>query len=157
MALGHSLANHYQSMEVKTADPLELVILLYKGAIRESHLAAKSMQENQTGPRVHSINQAIAIIGELQACLDLKKGGEIARSLDRLYTYMIRRLTTANMKQDAAPVNEVARLMENLLAGWEGAQAKQSEGTPVQNRPPAGPVRDRLTLSQGSNSVSYSY
>ncbi|MFZ0429648.1 MAG: flagellar export chaperone FliS [Acidobacteriota bacterium] len=157
MALGHSLANHYQSMEVKTADPLELVILLYKGAIKESHLAAKYLQEKQTGPRVTSINRAIALIGELQACLDFKKGGEIARSLDRLYTYMIRRLTTANIKQDADAANEVARLMEDLLSGWEGAQAKQPEGAPLQNRPPAGPVRDRLTLSQGGTSVSYSY
>ncbi len=157
MALGHSLANHYQSMEVKTADPLELVILLYKGAIKEAHLAAKYLREDQTGPRVNSINQAIAIIGELQATLDHKRGGQIAKSLDRLYTYMTHRLTTANIKRDAEALDEVAKLLADLLSGWEGAQAKQSEGAPEHSRPAAGPVRDRLTLSQGGASVSFSY
>lgn len=157
MALGHNLAGRYQSMEVNAADPLDLVILLYKGAIKESRLAARYIQEDQIGPRVTSINKTIAIVGELQACLDFKKGGQIAKSLDRLYTYMIRRLTTANIKRDAEALNEVAKLLEDLLSGWESAQSKQSESAPEHNRPASGTVRDRLTLSQGSASVSYSY
>ena len=157
MALGHSLTSHYQSMEVQTADPLELVILLYKGAIKECHQAATYLQEGKTGPRVRSINQAIAIIGELQASLDFKKGGQIAQSLDRLYAYMTQRLTTANLRQDDRGLNEVAKLLGDLLSGWEGAQAKQSADAPTHGHPATGPVRDRLTLSQGSSSVSISY
>ncbi|MEJ2147574.1 MAG: flagellar export chaperone FliS [Acidobacteriota bacterium] len=157
MALGQNLTGRYQSMEVNTADPLDLVILLYKGAIKESRLAARYIQESRTEARVNSINKAIAIVGELQACLDFKKGGQIANSLDRLYGYMTRRLTTANIKQDAEALNEVAKLLEDLLSGWEGAQAKQSESTPEHSRRASGPVRDRLTLSQGGASVSFSY
>ena len=158
MALGHSFTHQYQSMEVKAADPLELIILLYKGAIKEARLARKHMIEGTTGPRVTSINKAIAIIGELQATLDSKRGGEIARSLDRLYEYMIRRLTTANLRRDEEPLEEVARLLEDLLSGWEGAHARQESEKEADrvNMPPTG-MRDRLTLTRGGQSVSVSY
>jgi flagellar protein FliS len=159
MALGHSFANQYQSMEVKTADPLELVILLYKGAIKEARLAKRHMGEGKTGPRVTSINRAIAIIGELQATLDSKRGGEIARSLDRLYEYMIRRLTTANLRRDEEPLEEVARLLEDLLSGWERAHATKQEDEKEAGRVKMQPtgMRDRLTLTRGGQPVSISY
>jgi len=158
MALGHNFANQYQSMEVKTADPLELVVLLYKGAIKETRQARKHLETGHTGSRVTALNKAIAIIGELQATLDAKRGGEIARSLDRLYTYMVRQLTTANLRRDGEPLDEVARLLEELLSGWEGAKAKQQEENGAQraNDYSSG-IRDRLTLTQGGQSVSVSY
>ncbi len=158
MALGQNFTSQYRSMEVNAADPLELVILLYKGAIKEVRLAQKYLGSGDTGPRVSSINKTIAIIGELQASLDAKKGGQIARSLDRLYTYMIRRLTTANVQRSTEPLDDVARLLENLLSGWEGAQAKQQEEKPIGRRPniPNGP-HDHLTPGHGGDSVSFSY
>ena len=62
------------------------------------------------------------MIGELQAALDFNKGGEIAVSLNKLYSYMMNRLSIANSKQDSSPVNEVLALLSTLQSAWEQAR-----------------------------------
>jgi flagellar protein FliS len=60
----------------------------------------------------------MAIITELQANLDFSSGTEIARSLDRLYRYMKDRILEANLRQDAEPMKETARLLGTLRDAW---------------------------------------
>jgi flagellar protein FliS len=52
--------------------------------------------------------------------LNLEQGGEIAANLDALYEYMVTRLLEANLKSDAALVDEVAGLLRNVKSGWDG-------------------------------------
>jgi len=66
------------------------------------------------------IGKSIAIIGGLREALDHEVGGELAANLDRLYEYMIRRLTEANRKNDPAVLAEVAGLLQEVKAGWDG-------------------------------------
>ena len=65
-----------------------------------------------------ALSRAMAIVAELHGMLDLEQGGEVAASLDSLYTYMIERLTTANQQRDPAMVLEVMRLMTGLREAW---------------------------------------
>ena len=41
-----------------------------------------------------------------------------AESLDSLYTYMINRLTEANVQKDPVPVQEVITLLSGLRDAW---------------------------------------
>jgi len=109
-------------MEVKTADPFGLVLLLYKGAVQHLNLAKKHMASHDIEQRVKSLNKATAMIGELQAALDFDRGGEIAASLNRLYSYMLNRLAVANSQQDTGPIDEVLRLLSTLQSAWEQAK-----------------------------------
>ena len=84
-----------------------LLIMLYDGAIKFLHLAARGIKEKRHDLKGHYISKVMAIITELTTALDMERGGEISANLASLYTYMIKRLTEANMKSDVEAVEEV--------------------------------------------------
>jgi len=126
MAQAQHYVTQYREMEVKTADQFELVLLLYKGAAQHLNFAKKHIADHDIERRVNSINKATAMIGELQAALDFDKGGEIAVSLNQLYSYMMNRLSIANLNQDPGPIDEVLGLLSTLQSAWEQARIEYS-------------------------------
>src|SRR5258707_9265656 len=116
----YSIYNKYLENEVLNADPLKLVVILYRTALEavgqaRRHLAAGAIRE-----RSLQITRAQEMIGELLRTLDFAKGGEIARNLAELYAYLLTRLTEANATQTAAPLAEVDTLLTTLLEAWRG-------------------------------------
>ena len=59
------------------------------------------------------------LIGQLDATLNMEQGAQIAANLHNLYLYMLGRLTTANMTNDAQIVIEVADLVRKIKSGWD--------------------------------------
>jgi flagellar secretion chaperone FliS len=118
MLENRSLAHHYREVAVKTANPIQLVIMLYDAAICSLKEAREHMDRRNIAGRSRSINKSISIISELQSCLDLKAGGEIAASLNRLYDYMKKRIFCANVEQSMQPLAEIEVLLENLRSAW---------------------------------------
>jgi flagellar secretion chaperone FliS len=125
-----SLAHRYREVAVKTANPLQLVVMLYDAAICSVQESKEYMNRKDIGGRTRAINKLSAIIAELQACLNLKTGGEIAQSLNRLYDYMRRRVFTANVEQRIEPLTEVEALLENLRSAWKELVALTPGSTP---------------------------
>ncbi len=118
MPTSHS-AHRYQEVEVKTATPLELVVLLYDAAIAGLQKAQEHMAGRDIASRARCLNKVSSILTELQANLNFDTGGTVAPSLDRLYHYMQRRIFEAAVEQDTAPLKEVAGLLINLRSAWE--------------------------------------
>jgi flagellar secretion chaperone FliS len=111
-------AQAYIQTQIQSRSPLELVVMLYDGALRFLQQTVDAMQRGDLVAKRDSLSKAMAIVTELHGMLDLEQGGEVAASLDSLYTYMMERLTTANQQRDAAPVAEVMRLMTGLRDAW---------------------------------------
>jgi flagellar protein FliS len=130
MTQAHDYAMHYQDMQIKTADQFELVLLLYKAAVKHLTLAKRHIEGARIEQRVGSLNKSCAIIGELQAALDFDNGGEIAVSLSRLYAYMLNRLSVANLNQDLSPIDEVIGLLSQLQSAWEQARIEYNGPQP---------------------------
>jgi flagellar secretion chaperone FliS len=149
MGLACHPASRYQVMEVNGADRIELILLLYKSAIKELRQAKGFLEQRDIENRVRCINKANSLIGELKTALDFDRGGEIATSLDRLYAYMIRRTTEANLRRDGDALEEVAKLLEILLSAWEEARLKIAAEKPPERPFPSavGNGEDRLSLS----------
>jgi flagellar secretion chaperone FliS len=117
-------AQAYYQTQIQSRSPLELVVMLYDGALRFLQQTVEAMERGDLVAKRDSLSRAMAIVTELHGMLDLEQGGEVAASLDSLYTYMMERLTTANQQRDTAPVAEVMRLMSGLRDAWsEIAQA----------------------------------
>jgi flagellar protein FliS len=114
----------YQKVNVSTADPLRIVILLYEGAIKNLHQAIRLLEENAAYEASAKINRTQDIVNYLRGCLDHEKGGEIAFNLDRLYVYMRDALIQANIHRDQARLREVIKLLQTLLEGWRGISDK---------------------------------
>lgn len=105
---------------VAAADPHKLILMLYQGAMLAIASGKNQMLRKQIAAKGASISKAIKIIDEgLKACLDVKSGGEIGQNLFDLYDYMNQRLLIANLKNDAAILDEVSGLLRELKDAWE--------------------------------------
>lgn len=104
---------------VSTANPVQLVVLLYEGAISAIASAKGEMERRNVAQKAQFINKAIDIVEGLRNALEFSQGGDIAVSLNDLYLYMVQRLSTANLKNDQAILDEVTSLLRELLGAWE--------------------------------------
>src|SRR5262245_11305306 len=114
----------YQSVNTQAqavdASPHRLIQMLMEGGLTRLAQARGAIERGQLGQKGELIGKAIAIIGGLRDSLNFEQGGEIAVNLDSLYEYMVSRLLEANLKSDAALVDEVAGLLRNVKTGWDG-------------------------------------
>ncbi len=110
--------NAYRRTEVQSRTPLELVVMLYDGALRFAAVAHDAILRGDLGTRRDATSRLLAIVAELQNTLDLERGGEVAATLDGLYDYMSRRVLEATSLNDAARIDEVRRLLETLRESW---------------------------------------
>jgi flagellar protein FliS len=128
----------YLESRVLTADPLELVNLLYQGCMQAVREARVHLAEGRILERSREINKACQIVIELATSLDHERGGEISQRLALLYDYMQRRLLEANMQQIDAPLADVLGLLSTLAEAW--AQIRTSADNPVVASPRSQPV-----------------
>lgn len=104
---------------VATADPHQLILMLYDGALQAIAQASVSIQQLNIPAKSKAIDQAIRIILDgLYAALDIKAGGELAVRLASLYEYMIERLTYANSTNSLPTLEEVSKLLMTLREAW---------------------------------------
>ena len=108
----------YQQTNVQSRSPLELVVLLYDGALRHLVASREAMVRKDALARRSSLSRAMAIVAELQSTLNITEGGDLARSLDALYAYVIERIVQANMHNDPQPLEEAERLLRPLRDAW---------------------------------------
>ena len=117
-------ANTYKTIGLETsilgASPHQLVSLLFD-ALQQSLAAAKGAILNGDIPtKGRAIGKAVRILEEgLKAGLDANRGGEIAANLRTVYDICILRLTEANLRSDAAIIDEVIRLISPVSDGWQ--------------------------------------
>ncbi len=136
----------YLENRVLSAEPIELVRMLYQAAIDAIRNARRYLETGDIAARSSSINKAYAIVAELQSSLDHARGGELAARLDGLYHYLRRKLVEANLKQSEACIAEVLGLLSNLSEGWDGAAKSLKQVKDGQSRwqqpipPPADPA-----------------
>ncbi len=103
---------------VNSASPMQLILLLYDGAIGSLATAKGQMQDMKFAEKGRLISKAIGIIEGLRSVLDFDKGGDISNNLNDLYEYMKHRLTIANLKNDPEGPAEVIRLLNDLRTAW---------------------------------------
>ncbi|MBP7149667.1 MAG: flagellar export chaperone FliS [Acidobacteria bacterium] len=117
----------YQTSQVQVEDGIGLVVQLYDGMIGFLGRGAELLRAQRLPEAGAQIRRATDIIGELQAVLDLDRGGEIAFNLDRIYVYCRRRIMEGHLQNDAAALDEVSRLLAPLRDAWSEAHDKQAE------------------------------
>lgn len=111
--------NQYKNATVETVSPEKLLLMLYEGTVKfienaQQAIAAKDMN------LAHQQNiKAQNIILELMATL--KMDYEISHKLYALYEYLYFQLVQANIKKDAAVLEEVKGFIAELRDAWAAA------------------------------------
>ncbi len=113
--------NQYQSNQVTTATPEQVLIMLYDGAIRFVRQAKEAVEAGNLGVKSTAIGKAIAIITEFSNTLDREIGGEIAVDLSRLYDFMLMELSAVNARSDAKRLDPVEKILLDLREAFAEA------------------------------------
>jgi flagellar secretion chaperone FliS len=111
----------YRQTQAQTAAPGELVVMLYRGAVRFVSSAIEAIESQDIQTAHTNLVRTQAIITELSETLDTERGGDIASNLRAIYEYLNRRLIEANLRKDASIAREVQGLLRDLLPAWEQA------------------------------------
>ncbi|MBS5153471.1 flagellar export chaperone FliS [Escherichia ruysiae] len=105
---------------VMSASQQQLVTMLFDGVLSALVRARLFMQDNNQEGKGVSLSKAISIIDNgLRIGLDEESQDELTQNLIALYSYMIRRLLQANLRNEVSAVEEVETLMRNLADAWK--------------------------------------
>jgi len=118
----HNVRDSYQEAQVLSSSPLELVRLLYRGAIESIVEARQCLAGRDIAGRAQAINRALAIVIELSASLDHRHDAELSRTLAELYDYVQRLLIDANCRQVDPPLREAQALLATLQDAWKSCE-----------------------------------
>lgn len=122
---------HGLTLAADNADPHTLIDMLFERALSRLAIARGLMQRGKHYAKGEHVSGVTAIITALQAFLDHDKGGALARNLDALYDYMMRRLIHANVHNDLDALEEVVSLLKEIRSGWQGIKPA-AEGAPAE-------------------------
>jgi flagellar protein FliS len=111
--------NAYRENAVATQTRGRLVVLLYDGAVKYLKQALKELEAGHLAAKGEYINKAVAILNELDSCLDVETGGDVAQNLRSLYQFMIRHLGEANLHRDPRRIQDVIDCLRSLNEGWK--------------------------------------
>ncbi len=129
---------NYVANQVLTASPAELIMMLYDEGLR-SLKKTEAAFAMETPDRFETINNnllhAQAVIQELLLSLDLEKGGDLARSLSRLYDFMLRHLRHANTEKSLQSVVEIREMLASLRESWQHVVETEQESKDTGTRP----------------------
>jgi flagellar protein FliS len=120
--------DQYKEVQIQSASPEGLILLLYDGAINFLHHAKKRIEAGNIEGRVYYINRASDIIAELRSSLNLEAGGDLAQRLNELYGYINARLIHANVQQSVAILDEVLGLLGPVRNSWMEVVSAQKKG-----------------------------
>lgn len=105
---------------VMAANPHRLIVMLFDAAILSIATARQAMRDGRVAEKGTAVSKAIEIVANgLKASLDFEAGSELAPRLAALYDYICERLLFANLKNDAAALDEAAGLLRELKGAWE--------------------------------------
>ena len=121
----------YKKMQVETANPISLVIMLYDRAIVLLNKAKSEISEKQYEAKDSTLGKASDIIFELITILDKDKGGEIATSLSSLYNFVLREITDANSNLNTKALDNAKKILSELRESWESI--KNNKDIEVEN------------------------
>lgn len=100
------------------ADPHQLVQLLYEELISALRSVAWAVDNGNFAMKSEKATRAIAVLFALEAGLDFERGGDVAKTLSRLYTGARRTIIDASLGHDPAPFRDVAANLAEIAEAW---------------------------------------
>ncbi|MDP7605411.1 MAG: flagellar export chaperone FliS [SAR324 cluster bacterium] len=146
--------NAYKKASVNTLDQTKLIIMLYDGAIKNASFAVEHMKSGQIEKVHECLIKTKNIVTELMATLNMDRGGDIAKNLQSLYSYMFSQLIEANMNKKTEPVVIVIDLLKELRAAWTQINSKKKNDAKTQNNQEKGMMQNNQENAEKRISVT---
>ncbi|MBV9135216.1 MAG: flagellar export chaperone FliS [Chloroflexi bacterium] len=121
----------YRQTQIQSASPVELVVMLYRGAIRFTKVGIDGVNRRDVPVAHNGFVRAQDIVSELATTLDFERGGEVAEQLSAIYAFVMTLLLEANVRKSVTPAEHAVRLLESLLSSWERLSRAQKSSSPT--------------------------
>ncbi len=132
--MDREVSQTYLVQQIMTASPAKLVAMLYERAITLLHETVDAIEAGDIERRWRANGKATDVICHLWGTLDRERGGEIAENLNRLYGFMMMRLTMIDVENNAQAARDVIGLLDPLRRSWhELADGKGANGESKSN------------------------
>jgi len=100
------------------ADGSALVQLLYEELVRALRVAALATEKGNFALKSEKVTRATAILFALESGLDFDTGGDVSRTLARLYGGARATIINASIGHDPRPFHDVADNLDEIAAAW---------------------------------------
>src|SRR5262245_33794413 len=111
-------ASRYRQDEVLTASPARLVVIMYDHLIANLRRAQLAASNENIEQYAESLNRVRDTVMELLVTIDSERGGDIARQLRWLYTFILSELATQNNLRDAKGLDRLANIVTELRTAF---------------------------------------
>ena len=107
-------STRYREMEVLSASPGQLVVILYDHLLASLRRARLAIEGNNIEQRVLYLDKSRAAVTELLVTLDQAKGGAIATNLRSLYVWILSELLDIGARPDVHRLERVIGIAGEL-------------------------------------------
>jgi flagellar protein FliS len=122
---------NYRMVDTLGKSRVELVIKVYDGAIANLKMAAEHYQKNERPQGYQALEKAKKFLIHLYTTLDEDKGGEIAKNLARLYTYLIEQINLVQATGETDRLDDCILILNNIKEGWVELAAQTKTARPA--------------------------
>jgi flagellar protein FliS len=116
----------YTQSRVLTADPVEIVHLLYQIAIDNLNTAIACLQTGDIFGRSRAVTKAQGAVDELMFALDRKVDAPFSRTLADLYAFIRLQITAGHVRRTERAFRDALRVLTTLSEGWDGVRTRVS-------------------------------
>ena len=122
------------AIQSRNMSPEKLIHLLYERALQHLHCAEEGIDEQNPQKRGENLGKAIACVTELNASLDMEKGGEVAVFLRGLYEAILVELSKVSVTNDMEIIKRACRYLKTLKDIWEQTVMKETAAVTAEAR-----------------------
>ena len=130
MVHGNALNSYHKAQVYDEMDPKKIILMLYEGAIKRIVLAREGIKKDDPKLRGENLGKAIAIIAELNACLDENIKTEEINFLRGLYAAMLSELPKVSVNKDIEILNRTEKYLKELKRIWITTVINGTHGNP---------------------------
>jgi flagellar protein FliS len=114
----------YRESRILSADPVEVVHMLYQVAIDNLNAAIACLRTGDNFERSRVVSKAQGAVDELMFALDNEKGAPLARNLAELYDYVQREIIAGHTRRSEPSLRNALKILTTLSEGWSGVRAQ---------------------------------
>jgi flagellar secretion chaperone FliS len=130
----------YQVNDISTSSQSQLILMMYDGALQAVNQSIQCMDQKDVAGQSQHILKAQDIVNELSLALDMEQGGDVSKTLDQLYQFVLNQLIQANITSDKMYLESVIKVLSPLRDAWSRI-AETSHEEPEVPEPAPSPIR----------------
>lgn len=112
----------YQSIglhsKIENASAHQLIDMMLEGALSRLAKTKGYIQQDMRQQKSEEISKTLAIVSELNNCLNPAVTSDITDNLSSLYVYTIELITQANARNNLEKLEEASQILSHIRESW---------------------------------------